>query len=355
MAVLLARSEWRDSPNGSVIAEHVEAALHDPNPLVRMAAASGARFLMVNEPASVRVARLGALLMEEQQIPVRSTLLSAICRDAISATAQVDQLVDQLLLESDLLADEDFLANQLVELLAWLALEDEAPLAEARVIGWFSDAPMNERLVSRAAHHLRDALTSLDAERRRRAFDLMRAAVDSSVAVWANGDKADDGLAEEQLGPLRAAAQVAHSIAQQIYFASGAHSDASAEDSEGDRSSMTDFAIDAIPLLVRCAEVPVPQVLHPIVQTLVFLAPTDERRALITLAAAVPHGSVYASDSLAAAEVMSYLERLLATHRSLVLHDEDGVAAFRHLLATFAVAGDDRALTLAYTFSDLFR
>ena len=41
--------------------------------------------------------------------------------------------------------------------------------------------------------------------------------------------------------------------------------------------------------------------------------------------------------------------------RSLVLDDEDGLAAFGHLLATFAAAGNEAALALAYTFADVFR
>jgi hypothetical protein len=50
--------------------------------------------------------------------------------------------------------------------------------------------------------------------------------------------------------------------------------------------------------------------------------------------------------------IIPYLERLLTEHRQLVLFDDNGVAAFRHLLATFAPAGNQAALTLAYTFVD---
>jgi hypothetical protein len=88
---------------------------------------------------------------------------------------------------------------------------------------------------------------------------------------------------------------------------------------------------------------------------MIFLAPLDEARALAAIADVVPTGGSYAGDSLAGADVIPYLERLLAENRSLVLHDADGVAAFRHLLATFAAAGDEDALALAYSFADVFR
>jgi hypothetical protein len=88
---------------------------------------------------------------------------------------------------------------------------------------------------------------------------------------------------------------------------------------------------------------------------MVFLAPLDEARALRAVADAVPADGPYAGDPLAGGDVIPYLERLLAEQRSLVLVDEDDLAAFGHLLATFAAAGNEAALALAYTFADVFR
>ena len=45
----------------------------------------------------------------------------------------------------------------------------------------------------------------------------------------------------------------------------------------------------------------------------------------------------------------------LAEERALVLHDGDGLAAFGHLLQTFAAAGSEEALSLAHSFADVFR
>jgi hypothetical protein len=53
--------------------------------------------------------------------------------------------------------------------------------------------------------------------------------------------------------------------------------------------------------------------------------------------------------------LMLDLQRLLAEQRLLVLNDEEGAAAFRDLLSAFAAAGNEAALTLAYTFGDVFR
>jgi hypothetical protein len=88
---------------------------------------------------------------------------------------------------------------------------------------------------------------------------------------------------------------------------------------------------------------------------MVFLAPLNEARALQAVAEAVPADGAYPGDPLAGDTIIPYLERLLAEQRPLVLFDQDGVAAFRHLLATFAAAGNQEALALAYAFAEVFR
>jgi len=96
-------------------------------------------------------------------------------------------------------------------------------------------------------------------------------------------------------------------------------------------------------------------VIHHVVETLVFLSSVDKRRGLQALADAVAANEGYAYDSLAAGVVIPHLTRLLAEERALVLYDEDGVTAFRKLLSAFAGAGNEQALELAFTFSDVFR
>jgi hypothetical protein len=115
------------------------------------------------------------------------------------------------------------------------------------------------------------------------------------------------------------------------------------------------FADLAFPILAACAGLWLPQCIHRAVQTMIYLAPLDESRALEAIAQAVPADGAYAGDTLAGSDVMPYLQRLLTQHRPLVLHDDAGVAAFRHLLATFASAGNAEALALAYTFAEVFR
>jgi hypothetical protein len=91
------------------------------------------------------------------------------------------------------------------------------------------------------------------------------------------------------------------------------------------------------------------------VETLVHLAGVLRREALLAIASAVPARGAYVTDPLAAGTVLPYLRRSLAEQRDLVLANEEGIAALRHLLQAFAGAGNADALELAYSFADVFR
>ena len=242
-------------------------------------------------------------------------------------------------------------------MLSYLALDAQTPFATRLVQDWCKDAPKHAAAVAGFAHFARDYLNQPNSDVQQRAFRLFSDAAAASLARWTRDPtelQADAELSDGQRDELKGAANVAHDIAQQIYFASGAFDEKQGRERSvpGD---LTAFADLAFPVLRTCAELRLPQCIHTAVQTMTFLAPLNEPRALKAIADAVPTGGSYAGDSLAGADVIPYLERLVAENRSLVLHDAAGVAAFRHLLATFATAGNEEALALAYGFADVFR
>jgi hypothetical protein len=98
-----------------------------------------------------------------------------------------------------------------------------------------------------------------------------------------------------------------------------------------------------------------PQVTQPVVETLIHLAGVLQREALLAIAAAIPARGTYVTDPHAAGTLMPYLRRVLAEQRDLVLFNDEGIAALRHLLQAFAGAGNPDGLALAYTFADVFR
>ncbi|MFG2045261.1 hypothetical protein [Dactylosporangium sp. NPDC048998] len=207
--------------------------------------------------------------------------------------------------------------------------------------------------IQHARHHLKSPGTVAQP----RAFRLLDTAAAAALTRWTRSPAehlAGANLPDEQVAELRGAARVADEIAQQIYFASGAFNAKQGSPPPG-RDDLARFADLAFPVLARCAMLRLPHCIHAVVETMIFLAPLDEARALRAIADAIPADGPYAGESLAGDLVIPYLERLLTEQRPLVLFDEHGTPAFRHLLATFATAGNQAALTLAYTFADVFR
>lgn len=358
LASLLNRQEWRESEAQPTIAAVVSSALRDTNPVVRMQAAQAAVAMLANENVAERAAAIGELLLGEHNPHVRAVLLGQLMSDTAAAPQQVDAVLEQLLgMGDDAIADRHGDSGRGVfVLLTYLALVPQTPFASQTVERWLADAPAHAGAAEAFAQHARDYLAPPGRLGQQTAYRLLAVAATASLTRW-NRDPGEHlagaELSDEQLAQLRGAVEVSHGIAQQIYFASGAFDEK--RDRIPKRQNLAEFAELAFPVLEICASLHVPQCVHEAVQTMVYLAPLDEARALRAIAAAVPADGPYAGDPLAGNAIIPYLERLLTEQRHLVLFDEDGVAAFRHLLATFAAAGNQAALALAYTFADVFR
>jgi hypothetical protein len=358
LAALFAQREWRDSDSGPPIAGMMTAALHDENPLVRMHAAHVAADSCAGvgtEPTKIAAA-VGNLVLAEEHPTVRIALLEQLGTVTVGAETTVDSILERLF--GGMVSEPPKkLGRSIMGLLTYLALVARTPYATRTVEQWCRDAPAHSDQVQSFAQCARDYLGPHGGEGRTEAYRLLSIAAVSSHARWTRDPEEHRAteLSEQQRAELQGAIKVAREIAQQIYFTPGGAYEYRQKEGPPPGLQHTAFADLAYPLLETCARLQVPQCVHPVVQTLTFLAPLDEARALQSVADTVPAHSLYAGDSLAGGEVVPYLERLLAEHRQLVLHDGSGVAAFRRLLATFASAGNTEALTLAYTFADVYR
>lgn len=384
LSVLARRHTWRNSNFGIQIASRVEAALADDNPVVRMHAAEAFAALHADQTSEERVAGLRDLLSTETDVMVTAVLLKLLGGEAHEAPSAVDAALEAL---ADLWADADQSAesqefgdralkesevdraqdcNDLkVEIITFLALKHETPYAHSTLSGWARGPAKHEEL-SRAIPFIREYLTpGAEPRLQQRAFAFVTTASTAALDHWVETDSAHGDAAEFtslQLSELKHVLHVLDTTADQIYFASGAFEntpcdaiDQGAQRVPPSPADMARFADLAIPTLLFCAASKAPPVIHRVVETLVFLAQSDEKRSLKALAEAVTANSAYAHDSLAGGRVIPYLNRLLAEQRDLVLFDEEGVTAFRTLLSAFAGAGNEDALVLAFTFADVFR
>jgi hypothetical protein len=381
---LLARPEWRDSDRGPALAAAVGRLITDPNPVVRMQAAPGLALLHVDEDPEQRLAAVRTRLLAETDPHVLNVLIRLLSNLAGDIPAQVDDVLSELsqLSTGGLLrshspmakpgqaGDRDTdgsawsgdlgTAETAGPLLAFLATVPRTPFASAALDDWFSDPITYQDRVERLLHELRPYLNTPSGRGRDNAFRLLTAAAQATRDTWlARGpQRSTPGRPtdESEMARVRAAALVAHGVAQQLYLASGAFDEQPGiAQQPAERGNPETFARQALPVLQPCGQVTEPQVTQPVVETLVHLAGMLQREALLAIASAVPARGAYVTDPLAAGTVLPYLRRSLAEQRDLVLANEEGIAALRHLLQAFAGAGNADALELAYSFADVFR
>jgi hypothetical protein len=381
---LLRRPPWRSSTAASQLRAILRALLVDANPVVRMQTAKGLPVLRGQPPDPPAVVSL----VREYLLPERHPLvLFALLKILVHVTSRAPQAVDALLEEFSTRPQGAFLIHEpggndrsaqdddsssdagwtgrdhTVELVAamlvFLAVDAGTLFALRRLDAWFATPLASPDRTQALLHHLRPFLNPAGGRGQPTAFGLLARAADAAKAAWqaptTNGLTAG-GHEEDGQARARTAALLAHHLAQQLAFASGAMDQRSGTPGQQpQRGDLPTFATQALPLLRALGAIRHPQVTQPVAETLVHLSPVEPRTVLLALAEAVPERGSYTTDTIAAGLIMSYLTRLLAEHRDLVLGDDDGIAAFRHLLQAFAGAGHPEALAMAYTFSDVFR
>lgn len=383
LSVLARRETWRNSEYGSRITSTVESALTDDNPVVRMQAVQAFTSIRSGSTSEDRVGALRKLLLEEHDVMVGTALLGCLRWEAHTSPRAVDSLLaelgqrrfvadgapetrdhaDGVTATNDERAEEDRY-NLWIDITTFLGLRHETPHSRSTLREWVHTASVSKEL-PHAISFIRNYFAPVaEIGVQKRSFEFATAACTSALTHLTEMNTAltgDSQATPEERTSLKRAYKVLDTTASQIYFASGAYERKRAEveeDRDQDRPTTAElvrFADLAIPLLLICAASKAAPVIHHVVETLVLLSSVNERRSLLALADAVAADESYAYDSLAAGVVIPHLTRMLAEERDLVLFDDEGVSAFRKLLSAFAGAGDEKALVLAFTFSDVFR
>lgn len=355
---LFARPEWRTSAHGPQITERMANALKDESSLVRMLAAPAAGSLEAGATPAERARTVGALLRQESVPSVQEALLATLSHHASTAPFDVDSILDQYMTSLHRHPDgtDDERQEHLVGLLTFLGVIHHTPFASGCLTSWTSSAPTLASEVQVMAQGMRDYINPrADSAVQHAAFQLLATSVETSLERWNRNPEerqSDAELSDQDRSELEGALQVTATIAEQIYFASGAFNH---DQTRALGPDHVEFAECAFPLLLACASIRFAPCTHQVVDTLVFLAPLEEKKTLIAIADAVVGDTTYTRDPLASAQVIPYLTRLLAEQRPLVLYDNDGATAFRQLLAAFAAVGNEAALEMIFTLADLFR
>jgi len=232
LAALLRREAWSQSEGAAQIAQIISDALRDPSPLVRMHAAGAVLALYPDADATHVAEIVGDLLLTEETAAVRQVLLHALRNCAAGAPAVVDGILERLLampgdpiLGSEGGRREDAsLERQIVGLLGYLAMVEQAPFSSETVERWCTNAPRTP-LRSPCSPSWRvdsSPLVFAMVRMRRTDFSASLRTRPRSAVTRPRRRVQRCRTPEAQRAELRAAAGVAHEIARQLYFASGA-------------------------------------------------------------------------------------------------------------------------------------
>lgn len=347
---LLWREDWRHSEYGPRLDRIVRAAVEDEDRVNRLHAAYAVRVLEADHHRALALLR--RRLLAEPEAHVAGVLTNELAIVARHLPDEIDALVGEIT-ESALWQDRlrsagdsgDDEIEPLVTLVLWLTIACQTPVATELAGRWFSrptEGPVARRVFWKLRPWL--SLPPARAEERRRAFDLVRSAAAELKAlrrVTSSADATD-------------LYRIADAIADHLYFASGAFG--RKHDNEREPVPAEEgFADEAFSVIELLAEFKHPAIIHPIVQTLAHLSPSDPRKAFLLVEGAIGAGDPYTYDSLAADATISLIERYLAEFRDVVATDAEVLTAVRRVLDAFVRVGWPAAVSLSYRLGDAFR
>jgi hypothetical protein len=253
------------------------------------------------------------------------------------------------------------LVQAAVLLVLRLAIQHQQASAIRIVHRWFTDPVDHADLVHTAADQLRNLGVLVPDREDSTAAGMAFALLSEATSQLATVIEAQRSSQERDDAVLRTALELADTVVDQLYFASGAFGErrkaASGPQEQAVSASPTSRAFFdlAMPLLDQLAQIHHPRITHRLVETLAYLAEYDPKRVLLTVHHAVPPGGDYAYEPLAVDLIVGLVERYLAENRDLVTTDEEALTALRELIEVFVRAGWPQAITLACQLPDAFR
>ncbi len=162
---------------------------------------------------------------------------------------------------------------------------------------------------------------------------------------------------DPDLERARNAAEMIDTIAAELYFASGAHKGANADEPKVSRAQSERLYREAGSVFDLLADAPVPPATHYLLETLEACIEFDPRGVFIRISRAIEGGKAggYQFDNMAADLFVSLIERYLAEYRTLLQGDEELLKRLIEMLDTFVEVGWPKARRLTYGLHELFR
>jgi hypothetical protein len=371
LAALLHREEWRTHPDGERIRQHLHRLLDSRDATIRMLASMALPLIISKEELAED---LSYRLSHEDDESVIEVLTQIMARHAFADPIGIDLCLRLLAGQPAWSAlagtaeDRTTPPNKrhgeindvLLQTLLHLYLVRATPFASGLITTWQQTPQHYPATVGRLVTWTRPYLNppgEANPPEQARAFALLasltsacRAITTSAQDTLTSGQTMSTGTSQD----LESAAWIAHSIAQEIYHASGAFQVPQDRSEPDQRVVSPSFCAHALPLIERLAEIRTAGIAHHLVQTLAFLSRLEPRRAFLAIAKIVTPGSGYEYESLGETEVLDLIDQYLAERRKIILDDSKCLGALRQILETFVAAGSDRAIHRVQDLAELF-
>jgi hypothetical protein len=371
LTALLSREEWRTHPDGELIRQDLQPLLDSRDTTIRMLASMALPLLIRQEDLAGDLARR---LSREDDAAVIEVLTQTMAVHTFSNPAGIDACLRSLSKRpawsalagaaepttTPLNQRHSEISDKLLQALLHLYLVCFMPFTSSLIVKWTQNPQSNPVTIGRLATWTRPYLNppaESDPPEQARAFALLTSLTDACRAITASSQEAlttGQTLDEEHKRDLDSAVWIAHSIAREIYHASGAFRPPQERSEPDDRLPSPSFCSYAFPLIEQLAEIPAAAIVHHLVMTLAFLSRSDPRRALLAIAKATAPGSGYEYESLGEKEVLDLLDQYLTERREVILGDPDCLRALQEILNTFVGAGSDRAIHRVQDLGELF-
>lgn len=364
VAILLLRDDWR-SARGDELRDLLRPLLDVPHPIYRFQV-TRVLPLLLDEQQDL-FAELEQRLSDETDHHVAAELLDHLHRCLRSEPNPISQVFQRLgtlphwrCVTDDPAGDDidssDNRQSKAVRLLTVLAVRYEAPYAREVLTAWLANPLTHPNRASLAITRMRDYLNPADHRLRstqQRAFQLVTSCSSVLRDTW-RAHLLNQENSERQ-DRLAAVVRIANNIAEQIYFASGAHSSRMTPEETTPRGDQSHYATACLPVLELLASISYPRVTHNLVRTLDHIRLHQPARALRVAAQAVANDPGYAREQLGHEATLRMIKNYLADHRDLVFSNPANTTSLRLLLEAYVRTGWEKAIDLAETMTELFR
>lgn len=366
-----------------VLLNAIEQLSYDSVPAVRYQVAGCILSLHQTAP-SLMWQIIERMCYEEINRGVLQGLLPRISRLGSTDGARVAELSKAIFLRIEDGDGSEKVREMCTSIFTGLFLWQNNPTAEEIISLIEQQLNLFHREAQRIIIDLREYLTigsipiadPLEDQVRQKAFFLVKKILQSALTSLQrleaeHEQKPYTNWSEHEQQTVKDLAQVADTIAMEIYFASGAFDDKRVlseykpndQDSEKRTAAILGvrgkerFLDEADSILDDLSTLGFPHLAHHLLETLVFLVDVDPKKILLKVGQAV-HSSKFGSyqyDSLGADLIVRFIERFLAEYRYVLREDENCRRVLVEILDTFVQAGWTSARRLTYRMEEIFR